>query len=97
MRSRTVTVTEGEMTGPIDWGHPLANDMPAIWREAENAPSDFVLTGDHPDRAIFAIGMYDGWPYWKPTPALLVESPLGGSEWIFFNSYGVHKNSIKPR
>lgn len=96
MRTRTVTVHEGEMTGPIDWEHPIAKDMPPIWREAEKSPENFLLHGDHPAQAIYAIGMYDGWPYWKPTPAMLVAGPIG-SEWKFFNSYSVHKNSIRPK
>lgn len=34
-------------------------------------------------KSLITIGMYDGWPYWKPTPALLVRGVLG-SEWQFF-------------
>lgn len=93
MRTRTVTVHEGEMVGPVDWDHPMAKDMPSIWREAEKSLDDFVLRGDHPDRQILAMGMYDGWPYWKPTPAMLIRGPLG-SEWTHFNSYGVRPSSI---
>jgi hypothetical protein len=38
--------------------------------------------------------MYDGWPYWKPTPAILTSGPLG-SEWHFFyDIVGVEKRSI---
>lgn len=33
--------------------------------------------------ALLAIGMYDGWPFWEPTPALLVKGPLGG-QWEFW-------------
>lgn len=32
---------------------------------------------------VIDVGMYDGWPYWKPTPAVCVSGPLG-SEWQFF-------------
>jgi hypothetical protein len=32
---------------------------------------------------LLAIGMYDGWPYWKPMPAVLIRGPLGG-EWRHF-------------
>lgn len=32
---------------------------------------------------LLAVGMYDGWPFWKPTPALLVSGPIG-AEWDFF-------------
>lgn len=33
---------------------------------------------------LYDVGMYDGWPYWKPTPALLCGGTLG-CEWHFFN------------
>lgn len=33
---------------------------------------------------LYDVGMYDGWPYWKPTPAICTSTPLGGSEWHFF-------------
>lgn len=96
MRTYTTTVREGELVGPVDWEHPDAKDMPTIWRDAEKSPKEFVLAGDFKNREIYAIGMYDGWPYWKPTPAMLVEGPIG-SEWRHFNSYGIHKTSIKRR
>lgn len=95
MKYSTVTVREGENVGPIDWDHPTAKDMPPIWREAEKSPQDFVFT--EYDRTILQICMYDGWPYWKPTPAVCFIGPLNSAEWNFFNSYGVHKDSIKRR
>lgn len=30
---------------------------------------------------VWDIGMYDGWPYWEPTPSIFVKSALGGGEW----------------
>lgn len=33
---------------------------------------------------VLAVGMYDGWPYWKPTPAYMILGPLGSGEWQFF-------------
>ena len=32
---------------------------------------------------VYAVGMYDGWPFWKPTPAMLTSGTLG-AEWHFF-------------
>jgi hypothetical protein len=29
---------------------------------------------------VLQVGMYDGWPFWKPTPSVLVSTWLG-SEW----------------
>lgn len=33
---------------------------------------------------VLDVGMYDGWPYWKPTPAVLKSGVFGG-EWKFFH------------
>ncbi len=36
---------------------------------------------------VLDVGMYDGWPYWRPTPAVLCSSPLGGAgDWQFYYS-----------
>lgn len=96
MRTQTQTIRIGEDMGPIDWSHEWAKDMPEHWRDAEKKPGDylFLLNQMFTPRKIDRLRMYDGWPYWKPTPAIFRESPLGGWEWTFFNSYGVNANSI---
>lgn len=38
--------------------------------------------GWHP---VINIGMYDGWPYWKPVPSVCLQGPLG-PEWHAFNA-----------
>lgn len=94
MREWTETHREGTDMGPIDWSHPIAKDMPAIWRDAEKAPEHFVLdTGTMALKQIIRLCMYDGWPYWTPRPAIQFMGTLG-PEWTFFDSYGVHPNSI---
>ena len=35
---------------------------------------------------VLDVGMYDGWPYWRPVPSVATRSPLGGSEWKSFCS-----------
>src|SRR5689334_16365310 len=37
---------------------------------------------------VVEVGMYDGWPFWKPTPAIGYVGPLGGVEVAFF--YSLH-------
>jgi hypothetical protein len=96
MRVYQQTVREGENVGPVEWTHPAAKDMPQIWREAERSPDAFELVTDNRTDNIHAICMYDGWPYWKPTPAIFHSGPLG-NEWSFFNSYGVHPNSMRAK
>ena len=44
-------------------------------------------------RDVLSVGMYDGWPFWKPTPALLCSSVLG-AEWQFF--YDLQEVRMKP-
>lgn len=94
MRSHTVTVHEGEDVGPIDWSHEIAKDMPPIWREAEKSPDNYLFRGKFP---ILRICMYDGWPYWKPMPAVCFLGPLNSAEWNYFNSYSVYPDSITKK
>lgn len=98
MKFRMVEERIGENMGPVDWEHPKAKDMPAIWREAEANPSEFMLdTGSFSLFQILALCMYDGWPYWVPTPAIMYIGPLGRAEWAHFDSYSIHPNSIRRR
>jgi hypothetical protein len=90
MRTRAVTVREGDEVGPIDWEHETAKDKPPIWREAEADPHGFLYNG----REIVRLCMYDGWPYWTPKPAIQFIGPLHTAQWDFFNSYGCYDNSI---
>lgn len=32
---------------------------------------------------VLDVGMYDGWPYWKPTPSVLIGGAFG-AEWCSF-------------
>lgn len=94
MRYETVTVRHGEDVGPVDWSHEYARDKPDHWKDAEQNPEAYQFIGHGRDRNVYCICMYDGWPYWKPTPAMLVDSPIGGLEWVYFNSYGVNDWSL---
>lgn len=95
MRTETITVRVGEDCGPVDWEHETARDMPPIWREAEQNPEGFVFS-DYA-RPILRICMYDGWPYWKPRPAIQFIGPLNSAEWSFFDSYAVSAGSVRRR
>ncbi len=95
MRTETITVQVGEDVGPVDWDHPIAKGMPTIWREAAAEPARFCFTEYR--REILRICMYDGWPYWRPRPAVQFIGPLGSPEWAFFDSYGIGPHSIRDR
>ena len=45
-------------------------------------------------RKLLDIGMYDGWPFWKPTPAVYLKHSLGGGEWRFY--YEVNDYCLLP-
>ena len=96
MRYETVTVRHGENVGPVDWSHEYAKDKPDHWKDAEQNPEayQFLPQGMFTPRNVHCICMYDGWPYWRPTPAMLIDSPLGGTEWEHFNGYGVTNGSL---
>lgn len=34
---------------------------------------------------VIAVGMYDGWPYWKPVPSVMLHGCFGGS-WNSFSN-----------
>lgn len=55
--------------------------------EAHHAEGDWWVTMPHSgaEFRVVAVGMYDGWPYWRPTPAVQYIGPLGFGEWLFFH------------
>lgn len=95
MRTRTVIEREGEELGSIDWDHPMiaevekrSPEIVAMLREAEQSPHDFAATtdGGWPRVGwgeVLRVVMYDGWPYWQPTPTVVT------SHW-----YGISYNAF---
>jgi hypothetical protein len=55
--------------------------------EWEYRPSDWYWY------KIIHVGMYDGWPYWKPTPAIGYIGPLNSVEIAFF--YNLDKRNTR--
>jgi hypothetical protein len=96
MKTRTVTVREGELLGPVDWErHNFDSDVggPARQRVTDfRALVDGVECGESWQattdggwprvgwKDVIAVGMYDGWPHWKPTPSFCLAG-LFGPEW----------------
>ena len=63
--------------------HEICDRRLEVLRKVEADPTYWTVnTGGfwHP---LLSVGMYDGWPFWKPTPALLIMGPMG-TEWQFF-------------
>jgi hypothetical protein len=100
VREWTETHREGTDVGPVDWEHTWAKELPEGLRtalqEAEKNPNNFVyIPGDFSSYQIVAVCMYDGWPYWKPGPAVAYVGPLGCIEWQWFNGYGMRAGRVK--
>ena len=104
MKTRTVTINEGEKLGPVDWSYDFAahgwgpgksgHNPDCIPREvkmlrqleawlAEGKPCEVLMYSIW--EPVLDTGMYDGWPYWKPTPSFYSTTWLGGS-WHAFTS-----------
>jgi hypothetical protein len=90
MRTETIEVRVGENMGPVDWTHPTAANKSQVWRDAEASPDSHLFNG----RAVLAVCMYDGWPYWSPRPAVQFIGPMNSPEWAFFDSYGTSADSM---
>jgi hypothetical protein len=134
MRTRTITVREGEWLGPVDWSYDFGKHSwdrrggcvnPEAVKEGElalrilaDAYADSMKPAgweyDTDDRTdpkpqpakwryspsflasfeIVFVGMYDGWPFWEPTPAIGYVGPLGRIEVEFF--YKLRKEQLIP-
>lgn len=108
MKSKEITVYEGECLGPIDWSF----DFEAFYKpfyncstpgrhaeclkraleilhalEAHPGVSEVTTDGGWPRCGwgeVLRVGMYDGWPYWKPVPSVCIASWTGGGVWSAF-------------
>jgi hypothetical protein len=47
-------------------------------------PGARVMSNGQFEREIVSVGMYDGWPFWTPTPAISYIGPLGSLEYDFY-------------
>lgn len=75
------------------WGGPEARKVERMFRHIEllhkaerrlgRGENVWVETGGGFWHQLWHVGMYDGWPFWKPTPALCVKGVLG-AQWDFW-------------
>jgi hypothetical protein len=90
MRTRMVEERVGEYLGPVDWNEEawpfkLTDHQRETLRAIEAEPKAFSATtdGGWPKfgyHNVIQVGMWDGWPYWRPGPAVQVAGPIG-PEW----------------
>ena len=94
MRTWTETRREGTDVGPIDWEHQdawcvkLRPEQVEWLRAIEANPKGYrwVSCGGFATFEILSVRMYDGWPYWRPGPAVLMVGPMGSGEWRWADS-----------
>ena len=90
MRYETRTERVGEFLGPVNWDFDFDTDDERVQRlrdiEAGIARGEnweATTDGGVPRVGwgeVLAVGMYDGWPYWRPMPSVLIAGQFGG-EW----------------
>lgn len=100
MRYETRTERIGERVADLDWAAVDA-DAKSDWSKrsagilrvvadafAAGKPVKATTDGGWPRfgwKRVLDVGMYDGWPYWRPFPSVLLGGPFG-SEWHSYNS-----------
>ena len=102
MKTKTVTVHEGEWLGPVDqnynyqqhsWGPSKGGVNPDSaqkgWTLIQNVKvgDDVLVSHTEGWKEVLAVGMYDGWPFWRPTPAVLVRTWAGGERHFLYDIY----------
>jgi len=108
MKTKQVTVCEGEYLGPVDWNydfkqhdweHGGGSNPESIERRIAmlnvlesqkkyGVAYEATTDGGFPRVGwgkVLEVGMYDGWPFWKPIPSVLIAGFLGSS-WHWFGS-----------
>lgn len=45
---------------------------------------------------VLNVGMYDGWPYWRPVPSVLILGTIGASWHPFDHITGIEKEKTRP-
>lgn len=87
----------GQMVPGVDWTYPFFANSLGYQRSPERQaelieflktikPGDTVTSSGQFEHVVVEVGMYDGWPYWKPTPAISYYGPLGSIEYDFYNN-----------
>lgn len=94
MKTRWIEERIGEYGGPVDWQHPMLIALhQTSWgkrtlemlRELDLRPDAWLATTDGGSpkfgfAQVLRVGMWDGWPYWTPTPSFQLLGTFG-AEW----------------
>ena len=96
MKTRMVQERIGEYLGPVDWSYDftqhnwgtnrgginpsIVTPAMSMLRQLEECPLKWSAMIYQSLHDVLRVGMYDGWPFWKPTPSVLLSGTLG-PEW----------------
>lgn len=82
-----------------DWSSGLGGVNPEVSRdgaarlrevEAALSQGQRVTVMMHQNyHEVITVGMYDGWPFWRPVPSVLTQTCLGGEWSPWYNIQGV--------
>lgn len=111
MKTYQKTVRVGEYLGPVDWSYDFNQHgvnpshvetgkkvLSLIEKWILENPNDEIWvteSGDFSHR-VLQIGMYDGWPWWKPVPHVLTTGVLGPEWKVFYNLVSVRRKPAQP-
>lgn len=90
--------TKHDWTGRNGGRNPAcSSEGVAVLRKMAASPEGWTIcpSGFTSFRVVH-VGMYDGWPFWEPTPAIGYIGPLGGVEVKFFYSLSEHEVRQRP-
>lgn len=106
MKQRTVIEYIGEYLGPVDWtydftqhdwgdGHGGVNPQCSarsveLLRQLEQ-PGEWRVMMHQNWHDVLQVGMYDGWPFWKPTPSVLTYHVIGNEWHPWYNIQAVER------
>lgn len=108
MKVITVQKKIGEYLGHIDWNFDFTSVCqsmpPALLTEAQDylhqleSGGDWLATTDSGWPrfgwgAVLQVGMYDGWPHWRPIPSVCIDGPLGAEWHPFYSITGVKRRT----
>ena len=103
MKTRMVEQREGELLGPVDWNYDF--DQHGINpKYVEQGKNNLKIIEDGLSKGkkfrvgycginhkVISVGMYDGWPFWRPTPSVLLNTWMGGEWHPFYDIQNVEE------
>jgi hypothetical protein len=81
---------QGYCSGP-EYKQERCDKCVSILRQIEPEPHLWEVNVRGYWHPLYSVGMYDGWPFWKPTPAMLTGGVLCAEHHFFYDLLGCRK------